>query len=39
MSNEIDPRTRRLCEGLRVVLIVLLGAIEDYLGMNRTIQG
>lgn len=38
MNNDLDPRTRRLCEGLRVVLIALLGALEDYLGMARTIQ-
>lgn len=33
----VDPRTRALLIALRQALIIALGALEDYLGMKRSI--
>lgn len=32
-----DPRLRKLMEGLREVLIIALGHVEDFLGVERSI--
>lgn len=34
---ELDPRTRELWLTIRRALIMLLGALEDYLGLDRTL--
>lgn len=34
---ELDPRTRELLINVRRALIMVLGALEDYLGLARTI--
>lgn len=36
--SQLDARTRALFVTLRQILIMALGAVEDYLGIPRSIQ-